>query len=182
MARKHEIKCNEVIIINVEIKVTLCFFSLEMGNWTNQFEDEEVRVILAKTLNSVIHKLGRDVVVGYLITCKRLFLVLQIEKKHIDKFITVFHKKLKKEIKHFNHEGVINMNCSKLFILKKPDIINEYLIQLLTGRQPQIKYDDTKLDRQKKYIKNHPFCSAIDYSGAKGPVRIKLLEFISDSK
>jgi hypothetical protein len=66
---------------------------------------------------------------------------------------------------------VIHEPLFELYPLK-----NNHLIQLITGKKVELPYFDRELENLKFMIAHHTFCSAIDYSGALGPVDVTLLE------
>jgi hypothetical protein len=57
-------------------------------------------------------------------------------------------------------------------LIQAPPLTNYLLVKLITGSKVELPYYSIQLARLKDSIRNYPFCSAIDYGGAKGPVLI----------
>lgn len=161
---------------------------LKLGNWKKHFDFNYRSTVIVMALNHFIkeHEL---VVNGYLITTKSLFLIVKTEKKSIDelvekielhiafllkKYDNKFTNSISKDDFLIEMENILYTVHQPLFKLKM--IKSNYLIKLITGQKIDIPYYDPELEYLKLLIKNHPFCSSIDYSGALGPVEIVLLE------
>ncbi|WP_163411024.1 hypothetical protein [Flavobacterium ajazii] len=159
---------------------------LKLGDWKNQFHLDYVKTLIAMALNYCTE--NNDLVVnGYLITDKALYLIVKTNDKTFDSsikkienhihFLLENHTKELKSIDKYNFE---TNDENTFFSIRKPlfkiyPLKNEHLIQLLTGKKVTLTYFDRKLEDLKLLIRNHPFCSAIDYSGAIGPVEVGLL-------
>ena len=122
-----------------------------------------------------------------MITEKRVCLVLEIQRNEINSMLAKFYDSVLKEIKKLrqqnenvdlrteNNEAVIRTGNFSTHLFTQYPLIDSYLVQLITGKQIYSNYYNPQLEKLKKYIHNYNFCSAIDYSGAKGPVMVKLL-------
>ncbi|CAD0007531.1 hypothetical protein [Flavobacterium chungangense] len=158
---------------------------LKLGDWKNQFHLNYVKTLIAMALN---HCTENDnlIINGYLITDKTLYLIVKTNDKNFDSslkkiennihFLLENHTKELKTIDRYSFET----HEEKLYFIRKPlfkmyPLKNEHLIQLLTGKKVTLPYFDRKLEDLKLLIRNHPFCSAVDYAGAIGPVDIALL-------
>jgi hypothetical protein len=144
--------------------------TLITGDWKFAFSEEECNVMIAEALNDCVYNEGLEIA-GYLITRRRVCLVLKIEYVHVNKMLQHFYEKMRKKILHQEH--LIKEIHSPLFI--KYPLQNENLVLLITGRQVSLPYYSPHLERLKSRIHNYNFCSALDYSGAKGPVVVSLL-------
>jgi hypothetical protein len=187
MAKKNTIEIAKQVIKKPVIQPTIHSISLIIGSWKEQFMDEQIKLIIAEALNycTCNHKLH---IVGYLITKRRVCLVLKIIEADLTKILDVFFEKVGKLIrqhqehvrsqnfKTYEKENIIQI--ARLFkdLFIQIPLINAHLIKLITGRPVVLPYYNPHLARLKDRIHNYNFCSAIDYSGAKGPVVVTLLE------
>jgi hypothetical protein len=126
---------------------------------------------------------------GYLITSQSLFLVAKTDKKefdsilnkmeqHISLLLQIHIKKLKTDRYKINSFIAIE---NIFYIIQKPlfelyPLKNSHLIKLMTGKKVELLYFDRELYRLKFMVKHHSFCSAIDYTGAIGPVEVTVLK------
>ncbi|HEX8014944.1 MAG TPA: hypothetical protein VF465_06910 [Flavobacterium sp.] len=159
---------------------------LKLGDWEKYFNLKYVNTLIAMALNQCI-KNDELIINGYLITDKILYLVVKSNEKKFDSilkklenhihFLLEIHKKESQNIDNYNFE---TDNESAYYHIRKPffkfhPLNNEYLVPLITGKKVTLPYFDRKLEYLKMIIQNNPFCSAIDYSGALGPVIVTLL-------
>jgi|GEM_PF-1936832 len=166
-----------------EHKPFAVFFKI--GEWRHRFTEYQYKTVIAVALNNCIqHRALR--LVGYIISETDLVMVLHVNKKYINKFLGFFFEEVRNEIsKHasetesfdiggYNNDDQVRYlyNLSTLF--KKYNIHNDYLERLITGRRVELRYDDPHLVRLKQVVNKADFCSAIDYSGGIGPVRVRL--------
>ncbi|MBC8053122.1 MAG: hypothetical protein H7Y13_08655 [Sphingobacteriaceae bacterium] len=180
MAKKVTIQASAEENKNAEKDSTVCSVLLIMGAWQNSFTEAQNNIIIAEALNHCIFTEGLKLT-GYLIAQKRAFLVMKHHKPDLTKKMLIFHHALLIEIKK-----QFSFLCSLLPEItesprSQPDLkrlFNQYLlkdqslIQLITGHRVELPYYDPQLERLKSQIYSNPFCSVIDYSGAKGPVII----------
>jgi len=155
---------------------------LLIGDWRNSMRPHDYYIQIAETLTHCISRNKLDVT-GYLITGRRLYLVLFILPSELDPQLDFFYEALKENIrKHAHHQGKLPQHHQheetpavdlreKLFT--KLPLLNEQLVKLITGKAVKLPYYSPQLARLKDKIKQHAFCSAIDYSGGKGPVVFK---------
>lgn len=158
---------------------------LLIGDWKNEFPEHMCKVMIAEALNYCVYNSGMKIG-GYLITRYRVCLVLKIDPVLLNEMLQQFYKELRKEIIQHTHriknrargiadrlETKVEMHMS-LFI--KYPLLNDMLVRLITGRRVVLPYYSPHLARLKDRINESDFCSAIDYTGAKGPVVVTLLE------
>jgi len=164
-------------------KTGLFPIALVSGDWKDEFSEYEYSVMIAEALNYCVYNEEMNIS-GYLLTRRRLYLVLKTEYVHINSVLLHFYDKLRKEIQHAQR---IKKEIEKALkhpeaTLEKPALFvryplqNEYLVKLITGRKVELPYSDPHLQRLKDEINKANFCSAIDYTGAKGPVVVTLLK------
>ncbi len=166
--------------------------SLIIGAWKRQFTDEQNKVIIAEALNYYTYREGLTIV-GYLITNRRICLVLETDKGDMENMLVMLYEGLKRAVQQY-HDRLRNLGLTtydnkqqeeknELFtdmFIQRP-LVNDYLIRLITGRHVDLPYYNPHLARLKDRLHNYNFCSAIDYSGARGPVIVKLLDSDADS-
>jgi len=156
--------------------------SLITGPWRHWFDDEKYKVIVASALNICVHQHKLDIA-GYLITERRVFLVLRIDKDRIPGMLDKFSEYLEAEIR-YQKVPVWNAPPTRPIAIKNGSpfnglfevfvLRNELLKKLLTGRQIPYPYSP-QVARLKKRVSNYNFCSVMDYEGAQGPVKISRL-------
>lgn len=157
---------------------------LKIENWRKHFDLNYVNTIIAMTLNHCT-KNKEFIINGYLITSKTIYLIVKTNEKTFDNLLNKIEihihlllKTHKKEIQNSYENDFIEDEEDKTFYtIRKPlfklyPLKNEHLVQLITGKKVLLPYFDRKLEDLKLLIHNHPFCSAIDYSGAIGPVDV----------
>lgn len=153
--------------------------------WKKEFTVHECKVMIAEALNYCVYHHHMKIA-GYLITGRRLCLVLQIDPQQADEMLRHFYKELRKEIllrlqRRSRIEEQLQQlteaeseKYSPLFI--KIPLQNYMLLRLITGRRMELPYYSPYLARLENRISHENFCSAVDYTGAKGPVVVKLLK------
>lgn len=178
-----------IIPMNTEKKLLkkeeIISIGLLIGDWKNEFPEHMCKVMIAEALNYCVYNSGMKIG-GYLITRHRVCLVLKIAPTLLNEMLQQFYDELRKEIIQHKHriknqaraiadrlETKVEMQMS-LFI--KYPLLNYMLIELITGQQVELPYYSPYLARLKDRINASDFCSAIDYTGAKGPVVVTLLE------
>jgi hypothetical protein len=164
-------------------------FTLQIGKWKKLFRPVYYKTLLAEALNATVHKAEfRNAIAGYLISDRRLCLVLKMDHRRIRKMLELFYSNVRDEIRR--HLETANKGDVKIFLkeaqVKPEDLFedlftehelkNDRLIKLITGRKVELPYYDPQLQRLKNDIHNYPFCSAIDYRGGKSPVLVKLVK------
>lgn len=160
---------------------------LRIGNWRKHFELNYVKTIIAMTLNHCT-KDKQFIINGYLITSKTVYLILKTNEKtfenllkKIEIHIHLLLKTHKKDIQNsYENDFLDYEEDSTFYTIRRPlfklhPLKNEHLVQLITGKKVLLPYFDRELEDLKLMIHNYPFCSAIDYSGAIGPVDVTLL-------
>lgn len=163
-------------------------FTLKMGSWKRIFRAGYYKTLIAEALNITVHKGEfRNTIAGYLISERRLCLVLHVEEKKVRKMLDRFYAHLREEISRslevltirerdqFRKEiDAFEHRTAALF--SEYTLKNKALIRLITGRRAVALYPDANLQRLKDRLRNQPFCSTIDYKGGEGPVLVKLMK------
>ena len=161
---------------------------LRLEDWKNHFDPGYIKTIIAMTLNHFIKE--KEIIInGYLITDKSIYLVFKSERKTIEDLLKKIESHLFFLLKRHhrkanpnsykndfssNDENIFHLIYEPLFTYNP--LKNDFLIQLITGKKVELPYRDRELEYLKSEIKNNPFCSAIDYSGALGPVDVVLID------
>lgn len=164
-------------------------FVLRPGDWASSMKLIDYKVLIAEALNATVDEDGdyRDTLVGYFITDKSLYLVWRVAEKKVERLFHFFYDRVRDNIRrHFaetKHTALKNllheeqMSREELFdgLFRRSVLHDEHLVRLITGRKVELPYSDPYLDRLRAEIHNHPFCSALDYEGAIGPVHVRLM-------
>lgn len=168
---------------------SLFCITLKIGKWKSLFDEPEYKIMIAEALNHWINtrelRIKEIKITGYLISSTRVCLALYHRKDFDISMLDTFYKTVKAGIwKHNRHDPIKKPESSaaesaieknkKLFEILP--FTSEYIILLITGRQVHLPYYNPLLARVEKNIQHNNFCSAIDYSGAKGPVDVCLLQ------
>ena len=180
-------KDNSIIHIDSEkhhaAKEQVIPLELLICSWKNEFSLHECKVMIAEALNYCVYR-HRMKIAGYLVTKRRLCLVLKIEEQHLEEMLQHFYRELRKEIRQrLQLREEIRKDLETLLAEGKPTSLfiqyplqNYMLIRLITGRSVYLPYYSPYLARLTDKINMENFCSAVDYSGAKGPVVVKKLK------
>ncbi|MCD0465048.1 hypothetical protein [Flavobacterium sp. ENC] len=161
---------------------------LKIGNWKNNFDLNYTQTLIAIALNHCC-KYHDLIINGYLITAKSLYLVAKTHEKSIDMMLNKIEDHISLLLKDDNRI-VKNKKYNIDFMLDNEDVFfeiqepffkvyplkNDYMIPLITGKKIELPYYDRRLEALKQLVHHHPFCSAVDYSGAIGPVQVTLLK------
>ena len=175
------------ISITIEKRLHEHKIELRIGNWSKKLDLNYVNTLIAMTLNHCTK--DKDFIIkGYLMTSKTIYLIVKTNEKTFDNLLNKIEihihlllKIHKKEIQKIHeNDFMADDKDDAFYTIRKPlfklyPLKNEYLIQLLTGKKVVLPYFDRKLEDLKLMIQHHPFCSAIDYSGAIGPVDVTLI-------
>ncbi|GEM_PF-5391198 len=178
--------------------------TLVIGGWKKWFSEQEYRLIIAEALNyrdpergsrerpyvpnpcidehDYYKKKNELTVAGYLITERRVCLILEGLPEEVDRQIDIFCCHVWEEIKcrlkeRRNYFELLELEENAHFrtLFEKTTLINQELIQLLIGRELKYRYNISTVERMKATLSASEFCSVIDYSGAEGPVFVKKL-------
>lgn len=185
-------KQKEMVFLQIvdEDRLMLLSFFLRIGHWKHLFEETKCKWIIAKTLNSWIEE-NEDrkfELAGYLITGTKLALVLKIRKKELSSVLHRFFQLLNKQISEsldskeeevsdsLNEETDSGPSVQFHNLFKTKAQMSPFLVKLITGREIKLPYYDFRLAKLEERVRNYNFCSAIDYSGAIGPVKTKLID------
>jgi len=183
--------------------------TLVIGPWKKLFPPKEFQLIIAEALNyrnpvrkhrgkrkeppykydpcidekSYYHVNNELTISGYLITQRRVCLILKAKPSDFDRLYGIFNCHVKQEIKrriddrHFN-KGLLSEGLDFLLddLFTKAPLINPQLIQFLIGKEYYQLYNVSSLQRMKASLWKYSYCSVIDYSGALGPVFVEKLK------
>ncbi|WP_323789895.1 hypothetical protein [Psychroserpens sp.] len=155
----------------------LFYTTLVIGNWRKQIPHYYRRIIIANALNTSV-KDKKFNIYGYLITSKRVFLILGCNPSKIENKLESLEKNLSLEIEHYHIKIETNHNRShdddykvKKFVFgvlfEMYPLYNESLVRLLTGRKPKISYYDSQTAKMEDIIQNYEFSSVLDYNAFK---------------
>lgn len=185
MAKQTKIKVKEDAKKGHGPKQPIHSITLKIGSWKRSFPEEQNMIMIAQALNYCAC-LGGMNIAGYLITKKRVCLVLEIDSADINQMLLMFYESVRKEIKqyrdrhrnmilktNYSHEQVENSGSFTDLFIQYPGV-SDHLVKLITGQQDNLEYYNPHLARLKDWIHNYNFCSARDYSGARSPVIVKL--------
>lgn len=163
-------------------------FTLKIGEWKKVFRPAFYKTLIAVSLNYTVHKGEfRHMIVGYLITDRRVCLVLYTEQKRVRRMLDQFYRCVHDEIHRslemadtaergyfFSEITGFENEHGKLFT--EYELRDIYLIRLLTGRKANVLYPDARVLRLKERLRNYPFCSVINYKGGESPVLVRVLK------
>lgn len=160
---------------------------LIMGVWRKIFTHSIRNILISKALNHCVRKDGL-VINGYWITNQRIYLIVKCRKYTIKHTLEKFAKRLNRELKKYLRYKVNpckSLKKRKRFLHKKYHwklhfeeciLRDENIIKLLTGQKVQQKYYSPYVAQLEELIENYNYCSALDYTGAEGPVIVKQLK------
>jgi len=173
------------ISITIEKRLHEHKIELRIGNWSKKLDLNYVNTLIAMTLNHCTK--DKDFIIkGYLMTSKTIYLIVKTNEKifdnllnKIEKHVYLLLKTHKKEIQNCYENDFMDEDTA-FYTIRKPlfklySLKNGHLVQLITGKKVLLPYYNRELEDLKLLIRNHPFCSAIDYSGAIGPVNVTLI-------
>jgi len=167
-------------------KEQIISIGLIICDWKNEFTEHQCKVMIAEALNHCVYN-DELKIAGYLITQRRVCLVLEAAPDQVNHLLQAFYKQLRKEIHQHTHrirnletdlhkeEETSGAEKHTTLFIRSP-LQNYMLIRLITGRPVTLPYYSPHLERLKEKVNHYNFCSAIDYSGAKGPVVVKVLK------
>ncbi len=156
---------------------------LFLGPWKRLVPPYWSKVIIAKALNKCDRKHGLRIK-GYIITHRKIGLVLDNEKEEVEHILEEFKKYVYKQIKrHLNEEDdspedLVNFTLKGISkskgLFRRTQLFNDHLVNMLMDKPLKIDYYSPHLARLKDYLHRYDFCSVQDYRGAKGPVKVKV--------
>jgi hypothetical protein len=156
---------------------------LVIGAWKVWFGPQKTKLFIAEALNEWTAHQKHWELNGYLITDISVYLIIWAPKDNFHHLLTSFYEIMSKSIEHHHRalksEDTSNVESinSKLLYLKpfdKRNFYNDDLISLMLGKKLRSTYYDLEVANLINNIKHYNYCSAIDYSGAQGPVEITL--------
>ena len=158
---------------------------LVIGNWKMLFGSERAKLLIAEGLNEWVAYEKKMELNGYLITDYSIFLIVKSPKEGLNHLLSTFFGSISKLIEHHHHALKLNnindlesVNSRLLYHrpFEKRNFFNDDLVKLMLGREIKSSYYDLERAYLISNIKHYNYCSAIDYSGAEGPVVITLLK------
>ncbi len=147
---------------------------LVIKSWEKEIPTDWRNIIIAKALNYCIYNESL-VIKGYLLTKKRLCLIVISESHSIRHILNVFAKEVVKGIYNYENNFGKYLEESRTFneLFIQYPLYNPYIIKLITGKKIILPYNNPHVTRLEKRIHDYNYCSAIDYSGAIGPVIVQ---------
>lgn len=162
--------------------------TLRTGVWKELFSEKQCAICIAEGLNRTVDMPGfANAIAGYLINSRSVQLVLYMHHRKLHDFLAAFYQWMREGIRNALDEeskGKLRVLLEHkdhrhhdLFehLFESRVLRNEPLVRLITGRDVKLPYYDPSLQRLKDEVNASAFCSAIDYSGAEGPVVVKLI-------
>jgi hypothetical protein len=162
-----------------EIHRTEYKLSLQLEHWTTCFDPDEVKLLLAESLNACIVQQGHEQktairlsVEAYLITYRHLFLVLSCPKGRLAECMRRFKEHIKIRLITWPYKNGQQPPGEELLgeLFKMHPLHNQVLLRLICGKKPSNESFDPQVTRLEHYIHSHNYCSAMDYAGRNGPV------------
>lgn len=156
--------------------------NLTIKDWKGILNIDELKISIAIALNHCCEN-HRMQLLGYLITDKEVSLIIEGKTKHVEHNLTQFHKELVTSVvshlKVTDTKGHVLKNWKKhedgslSDLFDRGTLHDPNLISLLLGQTVDLPYYSAEAEALQQKIKTHDYCSAIDYSGAEGPVKVK---------
>jgi hypothetical protein len=182
--KKEEIIIEELIEIRPAIPCLA--YTLKIGKWKSLFPRNELLILVSESLNLTLkHHRFCETLVGYLITDKRVCLILQPDSQpFLDNFYLNTRDEIMRRLDQLDknflkkrlHELEINLGDLTHHLFEQRNLLRNELYWLMLGKEVKLPYYSPHLARLKDRIHNYPYCSAIDYSGAKGPVNMTFVQ------
>lgn len=159
---------------------------LRLGGWKALFEADQCKLIIARALNKCTWY-GGLILNGYLITDNSVYLLIKIEEEELDEMLNHIDEYLKAEVtahhvevKQLDLDGHYHIDHYRTEMLlinlfEAYALYDAELIKLMTGKLINLSYTSPTIEKLKKKVNAAPYCSAIDYTGAKSPVIVQLL-------
>ena len=151
--------------------------SFVFGEWKRKIPVNKRAIIIAKSINYFTgHKKFKVDILGYLITRRRVCLILETKRYDIKDVFDEFKKNAAEEIKrylqynwyHRTDDDFDDKDLKHLRLnpFRQEAFYNDTIVRLMTGRKPDIKYYSPHIEKLKDMIHNYDFSSALNYSGA----------------
>jgi hypothetical protein len=152
-------------------------FVLGIKSWKKELPNTWRELIIAEVLNYCVCHEGL-IIKGYLLAQKRIYLIAINESQSMENVLTILSKQVAKGIYEYESRRDNNYEApliSKIFddLFIKHPLYNQYIIKLITGKKIISPYYNRYVVWLENKIRNYNYFSAIDYSGAKGPVLVK---------
>ncbi|MCB0837842.1 MAG: hypothetical protein KDD99_14315 [Bacteroidetes bacterium] len=157
--------------------------TLIIGPWKKYIPDYRRKILISEVLNQLVYHENLKIK-GYLITKRRVCLILDIEKEHLNHLLKVLYKKVEESAREYIHQSLHpcrlglweerpeeeEYESQRLKVFKRCAFTNFFLIDLLLGKKVELGYYNPHVARLKDMVRNYPYCSAGDYRGEMGPV------------
>ncbi len=156
------------------------------GKWREFLTEYEYKVIIARALNYCVFEHGL-VIMGYVISDEKIYLVIKIEKRSIKRMLLIFFEIIQRLLlKHFaamGKNGVPFLPASDVFetgethniLFEDYGFVDDLLIGLLIGKKRELPYLEDQYIQLRNWLSGCDFCSMNDYAGAVGPIVLKEL-------
>ena len=169
---------------NQRSQFTEISFMLRAKSWRKWLPELDYKFMLAAALNEVLYETGpvykKFVIIGYLITGSRIYLVCKLRFVSVESVLDLFFEKIKAALQHQKKRRPKEKKCDGEEYFDEFPVVesmfdifpfpNEWLKQLLTGHAVHLRYYEPRLARIKDRIEHEMFCSVTDYAGGEGPV------------
>jgi hypothetical protein len=160
-------------------------YTLKIGVWKKLFHPAYYKTLIANSLSEIVRKDEfKDTIAGYLISERRLCLILRINHLKVRKMLDLLYTKVsaliikcletidRAHLKVLMAELNISIQDFSENIFKENKLRNDRLLRLLTGRSVELPYYDPQLQRLKNRLDNYPFSSLPNYHGGVSPVHV----------
>jgi len=149
-------------------------FVLVLKSWQRVIPRKWTDLIMAEALNYCVYH-ENLCIRGYLIEEIRVFLIIESNPKQLQNILNVFARQVAKGIYKYERstEKMLDiLEDENLFddLFFKYPLYDPFMKELLTGKNVYLYYYSPYLAKLKDTINHSKYCSAIDYSGAIGPV------------
>ena len=157
---------------------------LRCGEWSKLVGEKQTKVIIAVALNYYPSLLGSEVkIFAYTLISNNLYLVARGSDGDIYSFLPDFYElvqigiqdffsELQEQKVHFREQVSLDKITQVNNLFTEHRFRNNFLLSLIIGQKISLPYFDPKYNKLQHKIQTSNFSSAVDYSGAKGPVII----------
>lgn len=152
-------------------------FTLCLKDWRREVPEEVRNLIFSNAVNFCIEAKILEVV-GYLMSSHKIRVILDRKNSEVLHGLELFTTLVEEALSLYHKEQKTGDDLysgpkfpkNQLFGVTK--FQNFRLARLITGRPVTPPYEDPYVQRLKRFIAYCNFCSAVDYSGAIGPVNV----------
>jgi len=157
---------------------------LRCGEWSKLVGEKQTKVIIAMALNYYPSLLGSEVkIFAYALISNNLYVVARGSEGDIYSFLPDFYElvrvgiqdffsELQEQKVHFIEQVYLDKITQTTKLFTEHRFRNNFLFSLIIGQKISLPYFDPEYNKLQQQIHRSDFSSAVDYSGAKGPVII----------